>query len=59
LDALSFISTRMAQASTSNPGATAELLQQAGSYLGNKVNELKGQLEPGLSEILSKNTFTR
>ena len=59
LDALSFISVRMAQASTSNPGKTAELLQQAGSYLGNKVNELKGQLEPGLSEILSKNTFTR
>jgi len=53
------LTTRMAQASTSNPGATAELLQQAGSYLGNKVNELKGQLEPGLSEILSKNTFTR
>ena len=59
LDALSFVATRMAQASTSNPGKTAELLQQAGSYLGDKVNALKGQLEPNVSEILSKNTFTR
>lgn len=59
LDALSFVSTRLAQASTSNPGKTAELLNQAGSYLGDKVNALKVQLQPTLSEILSKNTFTR
>ncbi len=59
LDALSFVATRLAQASTSSPGKTAELVNQAGTYLGTKVNELKGQLEPGLSEILSKNTFTR
>ena len=59
LDALSFVATRLAQASTSSPGKTAQVINEAGSYLGLKVDELKGQLEPGLSEILSKNTFTR
>lgn len=59
LDTLDFVATRLAQASTSSPGKTAELINEAGSYLGIKVGELRGQLEPGLSEILSKNTFTR
>lgn len=59
LNALNFVAVCLSQASTSKPGVTAAELGKAGAFLGDKINKLKGELEPGLSEILSKNTFTR
>jgi uncharacterized protein (DUF2345 family) len=59
LDALDAVAIQLAQASTSKPGQTAQYVNQAGSYLSSQVNALRGQLQPGTSQILSKNTFTR
>jgi uncharacterized protein (DUF2345 family) len=59
LEALDAVAIQLAQASTSKPGQTAQYISQAGTYLSSQVNALKGQLQPGTSEILSKNTFTR
>lgn len=59
LDALEALASQLAQASTSKPGATAQYVSQAGSYLCNNIEQLRLQLQPGISQILSKNTFTR
>jgi uncharacterized protein (DUF2345 family) len=59
LEALDAVAIQLAQASTSKPGQTAQYISQAGTYLSSQVNSIKGQLQPGTSEILSKNTFTR
>lgn len=59
LDALEALASQLAQASTSKPGATAQYISQAGSYLSNSIEQLRLQLQPGISQILSKNTFTR
>ncbi len=59
LEALDAVAIQLAQASTSKPGKTAQYISQAGTYLSSQVNSIKGQLQPGTSEILSKNTFTR
>lgn len=59
LDALDAVAIQLAQASTSKPGQTAQYISQAGSYLSTQVSSLRLQLQPGLSQILSKNTFTR
>lgn len=59
LETLDAVAIQLAQASTSKPGKTAQYISQAGTYLSSQVNSIKGQLQPGTSEILSKNTFTR
>lgn len=59
LDALEALASQLAQASTSKPGATAQYVSQAGTYLSNNIEQLRLQLQPGISQILSQNTFTR
>lgn len=59
LDSLDALASSLAQASTSKAGLTAQYISQIGSKLGSDVSRLKGQLQPGSSQILSKNTFTR
>ena len=59
IDALNSVAILLAQVSTSQQGKSMESIRQAGLLLSQEMQSLKTQLIPGVSEILSKNTFTR
>jgi uncharacterized protein (DUF2345 family) len=59
IEALNSVAILLAQVSTSQQGKSMESIRQAGLLLSQEMQSLKTQLIPGVSEILSKNTFTR
>ena len=59
IDTLNSVAILLAQVSTSQQGKSMESIRQAGLLLSQEMQSLKTQLIPGVSEILSKNTFTR
>jgi hypothetical protein len=59
IEALNSVAILLAQVSTSEQGKSMESIRQAGQLLNEEMQSLKTQLIPGVSEILSKNTFTR
>jgi uncharacterized protein (DUF2345 family) len=59
IDTLNSVAILLAQVSTSQQGKSMESIRQAGQLLSQQMLLLNQQLNPGSSEILSKNTFTR
>ena len=59
IETLSAVSTLLAQVSTSQQGISMESIKQAGQLLNEQMAKMKEELNPGISQILSKNTFTR
>ena len=59
IEALNAAAILLTQVSTSQPGKSMESVREAGQYLYQQMSSLRAQLTPGVSDILSKNTFTR